>query len=266
MLEVAEPDLSPITRAAAAERPAGPPAGHQRWTNLLFIHWRLPPEAVRQFLPAALTLDTWEGDAWIGLVAFYMSRVRARWLPPVPGLSWFCETNVRTYVHFRGRDPGVWFFSLDASNSTAVRFARRFWHLPYFRADMSLERRGATVACDSRRLWPGTGSPGYTIEAEVGPLLGAGLGDRPLPPGPAAAGTLESFLAERYILYVQDSAGQLHAGRVHHPPYPLRDARVVSLDESLMSAAGFSRPDHPAHVAFSDGVSVEIFPLRPVEE
>lgn len=265
MAEIAERDLLPVDRAAATERPAGHPAGYQRWTNLLFVHWRLPPAVVRPYLPPALSLDTWEGDAWIGLVAFSMSRVRARCLPPMPGLSSFRETNVRTYVHFRGRDPGVWFFSLDASHSIAVKFARRFWHLPYFRAEMSLERSGRTVAYKSRRLWPGTGHPGYAIDAEAGPLLGSDAAGRPLPPGRAVPGTLDYFLAERYVLYVQDPAGQLRSGRVHHRPYPLREARVIALEESLVSAAGFFRPQQPAHVVFSDGVGVEIFPLRSVE-
>ena len=35
----------------------------------------------------------------------------------------FHETNVRTYVHLDGRDPGVWFFSLDAANPVVVTAA-----------------------------------------------------------------------------------------------------------------------------------------------
>ena len=138
--EPAEP-LFP-DRLTPTMRPAGSAIGYHRWTDLLFVHWRFPAEIVRPLLPPELTLDTWEGDAWVGLVPFYMSRVRPWWSPPVPGVSYFCETNVRTYVHFRGRDPGVWFLSLDASNSLAVRVARWRWHLPYFRAHMGLARTG----------------------------------------------------------------------------------------------------------------------------
>ncbi len=76
-------------------------------------------------IPLELTLDTWEGQAWVGLVPFYMSGVRPWWSPAIPGVSSFCETNVRTYVHFRGRDPGVYFLSLEASRSLAgVRIGR----------------------------------------------------------------------------------------------------------------------------------------------
>jgi hypothetical protein len=250
-----------IDRIAPTQRPVGRAIGYHHWSDLLFVHWRVPAEIVRPLLPAELTLDTWEGDAWVGLVPFYMSRVRPWWSPPFPGLSYFCETNVRTYVHRDGRDPGVWFFSLDASNSLAVRIARWRWHLPYFRSQMSLQRTGDRVSYESRRLWPGTTDSGCDIRARVGAPLGHEDHDRTLPPGRALPGTLEHFLIERYILYAPAAPGQLLSARVHHRPYPIREACLEELDETLLAAAGISAVSAPCHTAFSDGVAVEIFPL-----
>ena len=258
------PEYCPIDRRAPTVRPTENAIGYHRWTDLLFVHWRFPAAVVRPLLPAELTLDTWEGDAWVGLVPFCMSRVRPWWSPPVPGISYFCETNVRTYVHFRGRDPGVWFFSLDASNSLAVRVARWRWHLPYFRAEMSLARSGDRVRYSSHRLWPGTAGPGCTIRTTVGPPLGHETPARALPAGRALPGTLEYFLIERYILYASPAPGRLLAGRVHHRPYPIREAQLEELDETLLAATGLAPPSPPCHMAFSDGVDVDIFPLRPV--
>jgi len=251
-----------IDRITPTRRPAGRAIGYHHWSNLLFVHWRLPAEAVRPLLPAGLTLDTWEGDAWVGLVPFYMSRVRPWWSPPLPGLSYFCETNVRTYVHREGRDPGVWFFSLDASNSLAVRIARWRWHLPYFRSQMSLQRAGEGVSYLSRRIWPGAIGAGCDIRARIGAPLGNDDPDPPLPVGRALPGTLEHFLIERYILYAEPAPGRLLAGRVHHQPYPIREAFLEQLDESVLAAAGISVVAPPCHTVFSDGVAVEIFPLR----
>jgi uncharacterized protein YqjF (DUF2071 family) len=263
-----------IDRTAPSVRPAEPAIGYHRWADLLFIHWRVPAEVMQPLLPAELSLDTWDGDAWVGLVPFHMSRVRPWWSPPVPGISSFCETNVRTYVHFRGRDPGVWFFSLDASNSLAVRIARWRWHLPYYRAEMHLNRTGDSVEYKSRRLWPdpapATGIcvesavAGCQIRAKIGRPLGHETVDRPLPPGRALPGTLEHFLIERYILYANSGTRNLLSGRVHHSPYPIRQARLEHVDETLLAASGI-RPSAPAcHTVFCDGVDVEVFPLRPV--
>ena len=267
MSEISQyPAAALIDRQSAARRPAGRLAGFQCWSNLLFVHWRVPAAFVQPLIPPELTLDTWEGDAWIGLVPFFMSGVRARFVPALPGLSRFCETNVRTYVHLAGRDPGVWFFSLDASNRAAVWFARRFWHLPYYRARMTLSRSDGAVEYSGRRLCAEGGAGSYRARADIGPMLGTGLPDRPLPAGRALPGTLEHFLIERYILYVNDRQGRLLAGRVHHAPYPIREVRSLSLEETMLSAAGLVRPEQAAHAAFSDGVSVEIFPLRRTSE
>lgn len=254
-----------IERLSPAQRPHERPVGYHVWRNLLFVHWRVPAEMITPLLPKSLTLDTWEGDAFVGLVPFFMSGVRPWWSPAMPGISTFCETNVRTYVHHDGRDPGVWFFSLDAARSLAVRVARWRWHLPYFRARMRLRREANRVTYASHRLWPEPKGVGMTAEAEVGPLLGRDVANRELPAGRALPGTLEHFLIERYILFSTDRQGTLRRGRVHHTPYPVRTARLMSLKETLLSPLGITPESDPCHVAFSDGVRVEVFPLRRVE-
>jgi uncharacterized protein len=250
-----------IDRIAATRRPEGRPIGYHHWSNLLFVHWCVPAEMVQPLLPEGLTLDTWQGHAWVGLVPFYMSRIRPWWSPPVPGISWFCETNVRTYVHRDGRDPGVWFFSLDASKALAVLIARWRWNLPYYRAHMRLTRVDRRVEYFSTRRGCAGAPPGAHIRAQIGELLGHGDSRRPLPPGQALPGTLEHFLIERYILYAQSGSGELLSGRVYHSPYPIREARLESCEGSLVAATGIAPIGSAAHVAFSEGVAVEIFRL-----
>lgn len=238
-----------IDRIAPTQRPTGRACGYHRWSNLLFLHWRVPAELVQPLLPTGLTLDTWEGDAWVGLVPFHMSGVRPWWSPAVPWVSTFHETNVRTYVQHRGSDPGVWFFSLEASNALAVLLARWGWHLPYHRARMSLRRELEHVRYASRReTVSGAACEIETVVSET--LLGS-----------AVPGTLEHFLIERYILYAASRSGKIWRGRVHHVPYQLRDARVVSCRDTLVAAAGIPVTGDPCHAVFCDGVQVEVFPL-----
>jgi len=232
----------------------------QKWRELLFVHWPVPPEVVRPHVPPQLEVDLFEGEAYLGLVPFTMTGVRPVGVPPVRGFSSFHETNVRTYVRVKDRDPGVWFFSLDAANSWAVRFARTFFHLPYHRARMFLEREpaGSTDLSTTRiyagvRCWPGPLPASYAIRATPTGVI-----------QPAQPGTLDYFLAERYILYTSWRDG-LYEGRVYHTPYPLQTARILSLDETLLLAAGFQRPDTAPLAHFAAGVDVEVFALRRVE-
>jgi uncharacterized protein YqjF (DUF2071 family) len=130
--------------------PSSPWVMRQKWHDLLFMHWRIPPQTLRPLVPAALELDHFEGSAWLGVVPFRMTGVRLRGTPAIPGLSAFPELNVRTYVSAGGK-PGVWFFSLDAASAIAVAAARAWFHLPYFRARMSLEAHGDEIRYQSHR-------------------------------------------------------------------------------------------------------------------
>src|ERR687897_7378 len=116
--------------------PSGPWVLRMSWRDLLFMHWPVEVEELRPLVPPALSIDTFERSAWLGVVPFDMSGVRPRFLPAVPGLSHFPEINLRTYVTAEGR-PGIWFFSLDAHSRLAVRLARVTFRLPYFDAEMS---------------------------------------------------------------------------------------------------------------------------------
>jgi len=101
-----------------------------RWHELCFLHWRVDPERLRARLPPGLALDTFDGEAWIGVVPFRMSGVRPRLTPPLPGVSAFLELNVRTYVVAGGK-PGVWFFSLYAADRNEVVRRGEVHHAPW---------------------------------------------------------------------------------------------------------------------------------------
>jgi uncharacterized protein YqjF (DUF2071 family) len=250
------PSAPEIDRLSASQRPQRPVAGYHRWSELLFVHWRLPAEVVSPLIPPGLTLDTWGGQAWVGMVLFRMSGVRPWWLPPVPGVSRFLETNLRTYVLRDGGDPGVWFFSLEANQGLAVRLARWGWHLAYQFADMQLTWTGDRVEYRSRRLERRAPPAMSHVIAEVGDSIGNG--------GHAQPGTLEHFLIERYVLYSRSPRGQLYRGQVHHTSYPLQAARLIRCEETLQAAADITGTDPPCHVLFSPGVQVEVFGLERV--
>lgn len=239
-------------REAQRERPTGRPAGFQRWRDLAFLHWPVDAGAVAALLPPGLEVDTWEGEAWIGVVPFAMRDVSPWWSPSVPGISNFLELNVRTYVHRGGRAPGVWFFSLDAAKAIAVLLARTGWDLPYHFATMDLEKEGHTVRYASERRFPGPTPATLALEYTIGDPLGE---SRP--------GTFEYFLAERYVLYAQGKLG-LRVGRVHHAPYPLHAARVRRIEQSVVTAAGLPPLDGLPHALYAPGVDVDVFALEPL--
>lgn len=196
-----------------------------------------------------LTIDTFEGRAFVGLVPFTMRDVQLRPLPRWPGMTNFHETNVRTYVHLDGAKPGVWFFSLDAASRLCVLGARITYHLPYHFAKMSLEKEGSAISYGSARLWPAPMPARVDARIAVGEDIGSARPD-----------TLEDFLCERYLLYSQKSS-RLYSGQVHHTPYPLQRASLVHLDENLVSSAGIPTNGPPVSVLASPGVDVDVYAI-----
>lgn len=200
-----------------------------RWHDLLFAHWRVPAEALRPLIPTGLQLDTFDGDAWLGVVPFRMSAVRPRGVPPALGLA-FPELNLRTYVSTPGR-PGVWFFSLDATSRLSVRGARLTFGLPYFDARMDFTEHRGEFSLRSVRTHRGAAPAALDVSYRP---VGAAYHAEP--------GSLDYFLTERYALYSVSPIGRLRIGEIHHHPWPLQRAEASFRHNAMTQQIGLELP------------------------
>lgn len=226
------------TRHRPWPMPASPWLMTQSWHDLLFAHWPVDAVALRARVPAVFELDLFEGQAWIAVVPFRMMNVAPRGIPALPWLSAFLELNVRTYVRAGGK-PGVYFFSLDATNPVAVSIARTFVHLPYFSAVMTLDERDGWIHYDSRRTAPFAPPAAFAARYRA-----AGPAHAPMP------GTLERFLTERYCLYTTKGS-RAYRLEIHHPPWNLQPAEAEFTVNTMVEAARLARPAAPPLLHFS---------------
>ncbi len=224
--------------------PARPWAIRMVWHDLLFAHWPVEPSIVQAKLPDGLQVDTFDGRAWIGVVPFRMSGVRPRGWPPLPGLSAFPELNLRTYVVADGK-PGVWFHTLDAPSRIAVRYARRFFHLPYRDARMTCRTAAEgwiNYRCTrhDRRFAPAR------FVAQYRPVTNDEATRAAI-----AVDPLANWLTARYCLYAIDPCGRLYRGEIDHAPWPLAPAEAKIEENTIATAAGFELPDCSPLLHFS---------------
>ena len=235
-------------------------AGYQNWRHLVFLHWRVESEQLQALLPSGLTVETFDGSAWLALVPFAMERVRPWWSPPVPGISWFLETNLRTYVRHDSGLSAVWFFSLDANSHIAVTAARTFWNLNYIHCRMQLDQQSGAGTMKFSGQRSRDASHMYSVEVE------RRISNDSL--ATAKAGSLEEFLLERYTLLTPSRRGGFHVGKVIHEPYQFSEPNEWECSQTyttgLFGSSETERP--PDHVLYSPGVDVRVTPLQPVSK
>lgn len=223
----------PIPLSASRPFDMGPWWLRNRWENLAFVHWPYAPDTVQAVLPEGVRVDTHEGRAWVSLVPFEMREATTRWLPALPWISSFAETNVRTYVVDSAGNRAVWFFSLEASRLAIVVFARWLMGFPYVWSTITTEQRPGWRRYTTRaRRWPGDPPSTTHVELEIGEAI-----DEP--------SELDLFLTGRWgsVSRWPMRRGRLRHHPVDHPTWQLREATLTYYDDASIEAAGLPRPD-----------------------
>lgn len=218
------------------------PVMYQDWENLTFLHWPYDPDAIRRLLPRGIELDTFRGAAWVGLVPFEIANLRPPFVPALPWISRFPETNVRTYVRGPRGKRGVYFFTLDADRWLAVVAARLGYRLPYRWARMQVSASEDSIRYQSKR-------PAAYTDIQVAP--GAAI----------EAGEFDHFLTARFSL-ITEGWGRVLAADIEHPPWPLQSAVVTRLEQNLIESCGIPSPNGAPIVHFARRVHVRVARIK----
>lgn len=212
----------------------------QRWSKLAFLHWRVPATALAGLMPEGVRPDEHDGSSWVGLIAFYLDRATLFSSPPIPYLGSFAEVNVRLYgVDEQGR-RGVIFCSLEASRLASVLAARAAFSLPYFWARTKLIEGNGNIEYTSSRMI-GNGDFRMIMRPGSSPVVGDPTAD---------------FLTARWGLFTRRFGRTIFLPN-HHEPWPLVEAELVSLDDTLLQRAGIPgiSDTPPDSVLYSEGVT-----------
>lgn len=223
------------------------PLVRQSWQRVGFVHWPCSGAAVQRLLPSGVTVDEYDGRAWVSLTPLMMSNVRVAGTPPLPLLSRFPETNLRTYVHGPDGAAGLWFFSLDVASTWLTLAARALLGVPYYRSHLK-------VSGDDELRYQGVRGHRADICYDIR-----------LAPGGGVAGTaFDIWLTHRWRAYSRH-AGRLLEIPVRHEPWPLEHAQIRALRQTLTDAAGLPGELGEPFAHFSPGVNEVAFgPPRPL--
>jgi uncharacterized protein YqjF (DUF2071 family) len=214
------------------------------------MSYAVPERLVAPRLPPGLSLDCWEGRAFVSLVAFGFEETRVlgvAW----PGFTRFPEVNLRFYVR-DGERRGVVFVRELVPSRLVALLARLLYNEPYRAARIRsvTEVRSARIRVAREFPWRGR-IQRITVEA-----------------GSAAVAAPETgvthFFKEHAWGYGVDRRGHLLRYAVEHPPWRIYPDAVAlpELDFAAVYGAEWSvlngRP--PEHVALAEGSRVAVYP------
>jgi uncharacterized protein YqjF (DUF2071 family) len=246
-----DPNPSVYDRLTARSEPEGIPVLHQDWLDQLFLHWAVDADHLQDLLPSDVTLDLFNGKAWIGITPFRIENTSPGIGPHWSFVPAFHELNVRTYVYREGM-PGVWFFSLDAESQMAAWAAKIGYRLPYLHAHIESRQSGNRIEYRMIRL----DEPHAEFECACSV-------QRRL--APQRPGSFEFFVAERYALFTERDH-TLYSARIHHQPWPLYEAHVESVQTTLFATERLPLPIAGPIAHFSPGVNADIWAPKTVRQ
>jgi uncharacterized protein len=221
-----------------SHRPFAIPAGqwqyYQEWNNVLFLHWKVPFDDLRQCVPEQFSLDTFGGDCFISLVAFTMQNIRPRNIPAIKFISDFHEINVRTYIDNDNR-KGVYFLNIESEKYLSTLIAKKLSGLPYEKANI---KRGIKAFRSVNKIKRFRLDTEYAVNKIISDKTG-----------------LDRWLTERYCLYL-DNKEYAYRYDIHHREWEIKTVDIKQLDLYYKINNIILSDLKPDLVHYSDGVSV----------
>ena len=222
------------------------------WENIIMANYEIDPEILIPFLPKGVTLDLYNGKAYISLVGFMFKKTKL-FNVPIPLLGTFEEINLRFYVQ-RNEDGitkrGVVFINETIPYRIVAWVANKLYKEHY---TVVPTKHSITEEADSKKIkfeWL-LNKKWNSIYVEASNKSQSMKKD-----------TLEKFIYEHYFGYTKIDENNTEEYRLQHPSWKINtvlDAKI-DCDFKAMYGEAFSilNETKPEAVFIAEGSSVKI--------
>jgi hypothetical protein len=206
---------------------------YQEWNNVIFLHWQVELSELKKLVPKELEIDTFDGKAWVSIVAFTMEKIRPKNIPHFPPISNFDEINIRTYVKSNNK-TGVYFLSIEGGKNLSCKIAKGMSGLPY---------RYSKIKRSENHYE--SNNTDFNDKLNIQFSIGQGITEKT---------KLDKWLTERYALF-QDTEKSINEFEIHHLEWAINEIILENLEfnyprfEKLIT-------NQPNTIQYSKGVKV----------
>lgn len=221
-----------------------------RWSHLLNLTYRVPPDLLLSQVPAGTKLDIQGGSAFVSIVAFDFLKTRVKGIP-IPFHINFPEINLRYYLHC-GDKRGVAFLKELVPRSAIAWVARNQYNEPYESTPMTSRIQSQAKDRFSLQHDFKYGGSRHQISAEAGNRT-----SRP------AADSIEHYFKEHEWGYGTDRKGRTLCYQVKHPVWEVFDLHGWELNMDIGKVYGpewaFLNEEDPYCVCLAKGSKIEVY-------
>ncbi|RYD96653.1 MAG: hypothetical protein EOP54_13215 [Sphingobacteriales bacterium] len=213
---------------------------YSEWKNVLMLHWKVDASVIKHLLPPNLSVDTFEGGAWVTMCVASIENFRNKFLNLIKQGFKFKQVLMQTYVIHNGK-PGLFVFNQELEKSFSKNLYQRLFKLKQGETDFQREDEG-----DIHKFFASNETTGFKLG------LHYNYGE------PIAPSQLEKWLSNRFK-YFYEKDNQLFEYAVHHAEWLFRDVTIEKF-KTQFNFGGLSINQQPDYIHFSRGVQKLFWP------
>ncbi|MBL7706154.1 MAG: DUF2071 domain-containing protein [Taibaiella sp.] len=213
---------------------------YSEWKNVLMLHWKVDASVIKHLLPPSLSVDTFEGGAWVTMCVASIENFRNKLLNLIKQGFKFKQVLMQTYVIHNGK-PGLFVFNQELEKSFTKNLYQRLFKLKQGETDFQREDEG-----DIHKFFASNEATGFKLG------LHYNYGE------PIAPSALEQWLSNRFK-YFYEKDNQLFEYGVHHAEWLFRDVKVEKF-KTKFNYGGLSIEGQPDFIHFSRGIQKLFWP------
>jgi len=224
-----------------------------KWENIIMANYEIDPELLLPFLPKGVSLDLYNGKAYVSLVGFMFKNTKL-FNVPIPFFGSFEEINLRFYVVRKEGNMskrGVVFINETIPYQTVAWIANKLYkeHYTAVPTKHQLNTNGESKQIKFEWLlqkkW---NSIAVQYESKTEPMK---------------TGSLEKFIYEHYYGYTKINGLQTEEYQLRHPSWKIHKTTDYKIDCDFENMYGKSfsilNQTQPTEVFIAEGSDVSIY-------
>ena len=222
------------------------------WEDIIMVNYEIDPEILQPFLPKGVSLDLYDGKAYVSLVGFMFKKTKLFNIP-MPWLGTFEEINLRFYVQRKEGDKikrGVVFINETIPYRLVAWVANLLYKEHY------------TVVPTKHFIAQSEGKRQVRFEWLLNKKWNRILVETNAQSEPMLPDSFEEFIYEHYYGYTKIDAQTTEEYRLRHPSWQVYEVlhEAIDCDFAAMYGEAFSVLNHtkPTAIFVAKGSSVEV--------